>query len=180
MSLLKAVIYVSCFAVYVLSKTTVMVVLGCAVNSIQKERVSTAINYVNNLDNSEIIWFLTGGVKDAVSGATTEAQLMSDNIANSIGRIIMDDKAKNTAENFAYLKKWLMETYNDMPEIVITTSEFHKERAARIFNGIFHNIRTDPLWNLSESNNCANCWNDEKIHMRNVDNDVNKALSIVI
>jgi len=179
----KLIVVISCFAGYVFSKTTIMVVLGCAMNTIQEERVYKAINYVENTDNSEIVWFLTGGVKNAVSIASTEAQLMKEKVENSIGKIIIDDKAKNTAENFAYLKSWILETYNnvqELPEIVITTSEFHKERASRIFNGIFYNMQTNPLWNLSENYSCGNCWNDEKIHMRNVDIDINTALRIIM
>lgn len=181
MAVFKALICISCFAVYALSKTTVMVVLGCAVHAIQQERLSTAVEYVNNLDDSEVVWFLTGGVKNAISSAIPESQQMKNDIVSTkAGKIVLDDKAQNTAENFAYLKKWLLETYKEMPDIVITTSEFHKERASRIFGGVFQNMKTEPLWNLSESNHCVNCWNDEKLHMRNVESDVRRALNVVL
>ena len=185
----QIVIILCCFTVYVYSKITIMVVLGCAMENVQQERVSTALEYVADLDDSDTTWwFVTGGVKNAVVAmekekekekeAETEAKKMEENIgARSNGKIVLDEKAKNTAENFAYLKKWVLETFDEIPEIVITTSEFHKERASKIFSGIFQN--TDPLWNLSRSNNCAHCWNDEKIHMRNVVNDVKNAQYIL-
>ena len=162
-----------------------MVVLGCAVAAIQDDRVNTAINYASDLTNDEVIWFLTGGVKNSVSNLlTTEADRMSKVIGthsnqHDRNKIILDERAKNTAENFAYLKKWIRETYNDdIPEIVITTSEFHRERASRIFTGTFDDV--SPTWNLSKSDNCDNCWRDELIHMRNVENDIQRARYILV
>ena len=114
----------SCFAVQVYSKTTVMVVLGCAIEDVQKERVDAALSYANSLDDTNIVWFVTGGVKNAVTQkVATEAEQMKEKIAGTKGKIVLDDKAKNTAENFAYLKKWLNETYDktEEPEIVVTT-----------------------------------------------------------
>jgi len=177
-----ALLFISCFAVQVYSKTTVMVVLGCAIQDVQQERVSAALDYAKSLDNSEIVWFVTGGVKNAVTQkVATEAEQMKEKISGSKGRIVLDDKAKNTAENFAYLKKWVTETYDNVEivEIVVTTSDFHKERAARIFNGIFPNNASKLEWNLSISNNCKNCWNDEIIHMKNVAIDVKNAVRIL-
>jgi hypothetical protein len=161
-----------------------MVVLGCAVSSIQNERVNVAIDYVSkNNDNTEFVWFVTGGVKNSVNTlVATEADRMRTSIVNNMNKvnhkIVLDEKARNTAENFAYLKKWLRDNYDDsLPEIVITTSEFHKERASKIFNGMFEDV--DPQWNLSKSNNCPTCWTDELIHMKNVDNDINNAKNII-
>lgn len=172
----------SCFVVNVYSKTTVMVVLGCAIQDVQQERVSAALEYANLLDDSDIVWFVTGGVKNAVTNTVaTEAEQMREKISGSKGKIVLDDKAKNTAENFAYLKKWIAESYDetDLPEIVITTSDFHKERAAKIFNGIFSNNASKLDWNLSISNNCNHCWSDERIHMQNVAIDVKNAVRIL-
>ena len=60
-----------------------MVVLGCAMENVQQERVSSALNYVSELDDSEIIWFVTGGVKNAVFNKETEAKQMEDSIKNT-------------------------------------------------------------------------------------------------
>jgi len=155
-----------------------MVVLGCGMEDLQKDRIETAIKYVNTVD-SPVTWFLTGGVKNALKTAEiTEASKMEKQIKNNNQhRIVLDEMATNTAENFAYLKKWIMETYGiqmNKPEIIITTSEFHKERAEKIFNGIFGDNTVKIKWNLSR-NACASCWNDEKIHMVNVEKDVEKA-----
>jgi len=160
-----------------------MVVLGCAIQDVQQERVSTALNYVTSLNERDVVWFVTGGVKNALTEmSASEAEQMREKITGSKGKIILDEKARNTAENFAYLKKWISETYqgsDDTPEIVITTSEFHQERAAKIFNGIFQNDSPNPEWNLSKSDSCTYCWNDERIHMQNVGIDVKNALHIL-
>lgn len=180
MSLHKILCLICCFAISVYSKTTIMVVLGCAIQEIQQERVSAAVEYASALDKSNITWFVTGGVKNDVS----EAAQMKEQISETKDQpnVVLDEKARNTAENFAYLKKWLVETYDekkDFPQIVITTSEFHRERASKIFDGIFHDVPTNYKWNLSKTNSCNNCWNDEIIHMRNVVNDVKNAQHIL-
>jgi len=178
---IKSVLFIlSCFAVRVYSKTTVMVVLGCAIEYVQQERVDAALSYANSLDDTDIVWFVTGGVKNAVTKTiATEAEQMKEKIAGSKGKIVLDDKAKNTAENFAYLKKWMTQAYDDAEsvKIVITTSDFHQERASKIFNGIFQ--EGNPQWNLSVSEGCVHCWSDERIHMRNVAIDVKNAVHIL-
>uniref|UniRef100_A0A6C0JYR6 DUF218 domain-containing protein n=1 Tax=viral metagenome TaxID=1070528 RepID=A0A6C0JYR6_9ZZZZ len=174
-----ALFIISCFVVQVYSKTTVMVVLGCAIQDVQQERVSAALNYADSIEDSEIVWFVTGGVKNAV--IATEAEQMKEKITGSKGKIVLDNKAKNTAENFAYLKKWISESYDDAEsvDIVVTTSDFHQERAAKIFKGIFSNNASKLDWNLSISEGCAHCWSDEKIHMQNVAIDVKNAVRIL-
>lgn len=179
---IKIVLFIlSCFAVQVYSKTTVMVVLGCAIQDVQQERVAAALNYADLIEDSEIVWFVTGGVKNAVSQMASEAEQMREKISGSKGKIVLDDKAKNTAENFAYLKKWINEAYDDAEavEIVITTSDFHQERAFKIFKGIFPNNASRLEWNLSKSVSCPYCWNDEIIHMKNVAIDVKNAVRIL-
>lgn len=160
------------------SLTTILVVLGCSDNTIQQERINAANDFINNSDNN-IKLYLSGGVKNAMlTNEKSEASRMANTIQKKDIEIILDDKAKNTAENFAYLKKWVRENFSnneEMPIFVITTSDYHKNRAETIFNGILPEIT--PLWNLSISK-CKNCWNDEHIHMRNVQSDIDKSLHI--
>ena len=155
----------------------IMVVLGCHLIDIQKDRINKAIEYSTQLNNIPYIWFLTGGIKYDLQycqdNTNTEASMMLLSL-NKTDNIILDEKAKNTAENFNNLKKWLYLNNITNINIVITTSEFHKERAEKIFNGIFKN-NIIPIFNLSNKT-CITCWNDEKIHIKNVDNDIKKAL----
>jgi uncharacterized SAM-binding protein YcdF (DUF218 family) len=152
----------------------IMVVLGCHLHDIQTDRIYKAIEYSNKI-NKPYIWFLTGGIKYNLQSYqdnyNSEAKIMLS-ILNKTDNIILDEKAKNTAENFNNLKKWIQ--YNNITntDIVITTSDFHRERAEKIFNSIFQN-KIIPKWNLSNKI-CKSCWYDEKIHMLNIENDIKK------
>ncbi len=158
---------------FITLSSVIMIVLGCHIQDIQQHRITTAINYSKN--NETQTWFLTGGVKNAIGNAVSEAEQMKDFLFTE-SNIIIDTQATNTAENFLNFKKWYQHAgFDETPQIVITTSAFHKERAEKIFRGIFYDIPVDPVWNLSHQA-CPSCWSDESIHMRNVESDVNKAL----
>ncbi len=157
-------------------KNKIMVVLGCGMEDLQNDRITTAVEYVNNI-NTPVIWYLAGGVKHAIM-RETEASKMKNQIKSKTHQIILDENSTNTAENFAYLKKWMGETNIQNPEIIITTSAFHKERAEKIFNGIMDN-EAEAKWILS-SGACPTCWNDEKFHMVNVNKDVDNAKKKII
>lgn len=183
---------------------TIMVVLGCAMPDLQQDRIQRALEFAEKKSDEPIIWFLTGGVKDALIGATakqsTEALAMAKVVgqasAKVVGQasdqsleddgdynvnIILDENARNTAENFANLKEYLLMNANfadgQQRSVVITTSEFHQARASKIFEGVFHDIldKVDITWNVS-GGACPTCWADERIHMRNVEADVLRAL----
>lgn len=161
-----------------LQKQTIMVVLGCAIDYIQEDRVDYALKYVNEkIDNSHIIWYLTGGVKKAISEKTDKSEASKMLTKISYNNILLDELATNTAENFLYLRERIKSFPDTVSlEIIITTSEFHKERAEKIFNGIFETMPYQAKWNLS-GKACPTCWMDEKIHMKNVRSDVEKALN---
>lgn len=169
---------VCCFS----TKHDVHVVLGSADETILSERVLAAIQYVHTTNSSNIL-FISGGVKSAimnaddVSEATKAANMLNGAFINTV-QIVLEEKAKNTAENFVYLKQWINGNFSqdDFPDIVITTSDFHKNRAEQIFRGIIPDII--PTWNLSKSE-CTQCWRDENIHIKNVEADIVKAMLIM-
>ena len=158
----------------------IIVILGCSVNEIQQERVEVGIEYIKRSKVPNVL-FLTGGRKDKNSQLNDEASLMYDQISEEGIRditIVIDDKAKNTAENFLNLREWVNSNYQfDIFDYVIVTSDFHKKRASLLFNGIFMNV--EPKWVLSHSK-CERCWNDENIHMRNVKSDIMNALNLCV
>ena len=157
---------------------TILVILGCADSNIQQERVNSAMDYINK-SNTSIKLYVSGGVKDAIlSNEETEASRMAKSFEDKNIEIVLDEKAKNTAENFAYLKMYVNKNYteDEMPDFVITTSDYHKNRAEQIFNGILPDVTT--TWNLSKSS-CINCWKDESIHFPNIKADVYNALKII-
>ena len=177
--------YIACLSYITcgLSKTRdVHVVLGSADENILGERIRKAIQYINTSDSPNIL-FISGGIKNALADTNkmTEAAKAAniiENIEHNSVQIVLEDKATNTAENFAYLKQWVNRNFSqdDLPDIVITTSDFHKNRAEQIFHGIIPDIT--PKWNLSKSA-CINCWSDETIHMKNVKADILNALYIM-
>jgi len=153
----------------------IIIVLGSHDNNILNERVYSTIDYINNSDNPSII-YLSGGVKDGLkkdyTDSDSEAFKMNKIFSSNFDiEIVQDQLAKNTAENFAYLKHWVYNNFDYIPNIVISTSDFHKKRAELIFNGIFPEV--DPIWNLSISK-CHQCWKDEHIHIKNVKSDILK------
>ncbi len=161
----------------------IMIVLGCHIPDIQQYRIQKALDFVSIPQVDSSVWFLTGGIKNAIethveTAQQSEASIMKSSFSSDFN-VILDDGARNTAENFANFKAWFTETFagtTTLPQVVITTSAFHKQRAEKIFQGIFHDLPIDPTWNLSEYA-CPTCWSDEFIHMRNVENDVKKALN---
>jgi uncharacterized SAM-binding protein YcdF (DUF218 family) len=172
------------------SKHDVLVVLGSADDLILSERVSAAIQYIQSSHNRSIILFISGGVKNAFTGdglvngsgssseASKAAGAFSDESSYENVQIVLDENATNTAENFAYLKRWVNHNFSqdDLPSFVITTSDFHQVRAERLFHGFLPDVT--PQWNLSKSS-CSRCWADESIHIKNVPADILKARHIV-
>ena len=164
------------------AKHDVVVVLGSSDERILAERISAAVQYIQSSDN-HIILFVSGGVKNAfvnanqMTEAAKAAKILDKNEFNV--QIVLDEKATNTAENFAYLKQWVNQTYpqDNLPDFVITTSDFHQIRAERIFQGIIPEVT--PKWNLSKSS-CIHCWSDESIHIKNVPTDIMKARLILM
>lgn len=155
--------------------SVIMIVLGCHIADIQNNRIQAAVDFSKNMESQ--IWFLTGGVKNAIanSGLASEAEQMRRLLLTE-SNILIDTQATNTAENFLNFKKWYqLAEFDEKPQIVITTSAFHKARAEKIFQGIFHDLPVEPVWNLSQQA-CPTCWSDENFHMRNIESDVKKAL----
>jgi uncharacterized SAM-binding protein YcdF (DUF218 family) len=183
--LLLFIHFVFCFS----AKHDILVVLGSADDRILSERVSAAMQYIQSSShNQSIILFISGGVKNAFTGDdglvnVTEASKAAGAFSNESSsyenvQIVLDENATNTAENFAYLKRWVNHNFSqdDLPSFVITTSDFHQVRAERLFHGFLPDVT--PQWNLSKSS-CSRCWADESIHIKNVPADILKARHIV-
>ena len=170
------------------AKHDILVVLGSADDRILSERVSAAMQYIQSSHNQSIILFISGGVKNAlqddglVNTSSSEASKAAGAFSNESSyenvQIVLDENATNTAENFAYLKRWVNQNFSqdDLPSFVITTSDFHQVRAERLFHGFLPDVT--PQWNLSKSS-CSRCWADESIHIKNVPADILKARHIV-
>jgi uncharacterized SAM-binding protein YcdF (DUF218 family) len=159
-----------------------LIILGCNVSYLLNDRITAAMQYASYFNKSNVNWFLSGGIKNTNEDTMTEAEKMSRSISELeevysyefVGNkweYIYDTEATNTAENFIMVKKYLEETAIDYSEIVVVTSDFHYNRASKIAEKI---IDKDINWVLSDAElDNSRYW--EKIHIKNVDNDVQKA-----
>ena len=159
-----------------------LIILGCNVSYLLNDRITTALQYASYFNKSNVNWFLSGGIKNPNEDTMTEAEKMSQSISELeevysyefVGNkweYIYDTEATNTAENFIMVKKYLEETPIEYSEIVVITSDFHYNRASKIAEKI---IDKEISWILSDAElEDSRYW--EKIHIKNVDDDVNKA-----
>ena len=151
-----------------------IILLGCHIARLLNGRIEAAVELASSY-HPQVDWLLSGGIKQANSGANsgasiTEAEQMAAQISKkepayglSEWNYILDTKATNTAENFLY------------DEVYIATSEFHYERAAKIASLIIDDKIKKINWILAEQKEPdSEYW--ERIHIRNVEADVRRAL----
>ena len=159
-----------------------LILLGCNISYLLNDRIYTAIQFANKFNNTNINWFLSGGIKNPNIDTITEAEKMAleisnfekiyvNNITMNKWNYIYDTIATNTAENFIMAKKYLDNEKKHYSEIYIITSSFHYNRAKKIADKL---INKNVKWILGNSELVdSNYW--ENIHIKNVDIDVNKA-----
>ncbi len=149
---------------------------------LQQDRINAALKYWSRLDyQTDVIWYLSGGVKNAIE-TTTEAEVMSQGITTNIKRsqIVLDTNAVNTAENFRNFYNFISTLNIPNVEIIIVTSAFHKARAEKFFYGFFpQTTQLKVEWVLG-SLECSTCASDELFHMKNVDSDIAKAKESIL
>lgn len=160
-----------------------IVMLGCNIFKLLNNRIETAVNFALNERNVDFDWFLSGGIKNPSESSISEAYKMTQMIANSNlftygvlkekWNYILDENSTNTAENFIMLKQMLEKNSNKYSKIYIVTSDFHFNRASLFANKIIENNNFN--WILADIElNDSRYW--ETIHIKNVDNDIKKAL----
>ena len=158
-----------------------LILLGCNISYLLQDRIYTAVNFASNFNDTHVTWFLSGGIKNPHEDTITEAEKMAKEITkseelfsgSSIWNYAYDTIATNTAENFIMAKNFLEENKNKYSEVYIITSKFHQNRAKKIADKIMDN---DIKWILGDAElEDSMYW--EKIHIRNVDSDVNNAIN---
>ena len=159
--------------------------LGCNVLRLLNDRMKTGIIFALNERNVEIDWFLSGGIKNPGESTVSEAYKMSQMISNSDEFVygsaskpewnyILDEASTNTAENFIMLNNMLEANPGKYSKVYVVTSDFHFARAELFADKIMENNGFN--WILSDIElHDSRYW--ETIHIRNVDNDINKALA---
>jgi hypothetical protein len=160
-----------------------LILLGCHISYLLNDRIDTAINFVGKFNGTNVDWFLSGGIKNPHEDTITEAEKMSNQIAKferihtdeSRGNrwnYIYDTEATNTAENFIMARNFINKLNREYDEVYVITSEFHSNRANKIAQQI---LDIEPKWILGKAIlDDSEYW--ERIHIKNVDADVNKAL----
>ena len=166
-------------------KSILLILLGCNITSLLMDRVMTAINFIeNNKDNfNKITWYLSGGIKfegelseAAIMRAELESLIAVRNLDENINyRYILDEKSKNTAENFYRSSNYLNVTQHSYDDVYIITSKFHHNRAQLMMSYI--DSSRSYSWILGDMQQSDSLyW--ESVHIRNVLNDVEKLSSI--
>jgi hypothetical protein len=184
-----------------------IILLGCHVQSLLNDRINSAVNAMNEISNYEtsiyefeneilysrcsvnepnITWFLSGGVKYKEQNVfqKSEAEIMMELIQshntheNLNWSFKLDIEATNTAENFImanrYIKQQIQEKHITYDDIYTVTNEFHYNRAKFIADLI--NSYNDYNWILGSAELFdSKRW--ERIHIKNVKNDVMNALN---
>ena len=161
-----------------------LILLGCNISYLLSNRIDTAINFVGKFNETNVDWFLSGGIKNPHEDTITEAEKMAHQISKfekihthelrgNDWNYVYDNIATNTAENFIMARNFINRKIRDYDEIYVITSEFHHNRANKIAEKI---LPIEPKWILGNAKlDDSIYW--EKIHIRNIDNDVQKALN---
>ena len=153
-----------------------IILLGCHIAHLLNGRINAAVELATNY--SQVDWLLSGGIKPASNNAVTEAEQMAARISEkepAYGipewNYILDTNATNTAENFLRVRAMNLTDYDG---VYIATSAFHYERAAKIASLVIGDTH-DINWVLAEQKeDDSEYW--ERIHIRNVETDVRRAL----
>ena len=161
-----------------------LILLGCNISYLLNDRITTAVKFASNFIDTNVNWFLSGGIKNTHEDTITEAEKMAfeiskfeegyvNDITGSKWNYIYDTVATNTAENFIMAKNFLDQSLNKYSDVYVITSSFHHNRAKKIAEKIIDN---DIKWILGDAElHDSRYW--ETIHIRNVDTDVNKAIN---
>ena len=157
-----------------------IVLLGCNIVALLHDRIHAALSissaYTEPAD--QVDWFLSGGIKDPTRDTMSEAEKMRQAIAEhnttaaDTWNYIYDTNSQNTAENFIMVDQYLQTNGTQYDRVYVVTSQFHYERAKRFQTQISPNTQVEWVLSPMELSDSA-YW--EKIHIKNVDQDVEKA-----
>jgi len=153
-----------------------IILLGCHIAHLLNGRINAAVELATNY--SQVDWLLSGGIKPASNNVVSEAEQMAARISakepaygTPEWNYILDTNATNTAENFLRVRAMNLTDYDG---VYIATSAFHYERAAKIASLVIGDTH-DINWVLAEQKeDDSEYW--ERIHIRNVEADVRRAL----
>ena len=93
-----------------------LILLGSNISYLLHDRINTAIHFVGKYNETNVDWFLSGGVKNPNEDTISEAERMSqaiskfestytNNLQSNTWSYIYDIESTNTAENFIMANK---------------------------------------------------------------------------
>ena len=167
-----------------------IILLGCNVYDILLNRIEVAEHFVRNIvsvtnsntnSNPNIDWFLSGGVKFGNPESDSEAAIMQRLIQTRLSDInglgyILDTKSTNTAQNFIRASNYYNQTADKYSDVYIVTSDFHKERAAKLMNYIDPSNKFKWILGKAELHDSRRM---ELVHMKNVYSDYIGGLNMI-
>ena len=157
-----------------------LILLGSHISHILNDRIITTVQFVKKMENANIHWFLSGGIKYPHENAISEAEKMAQIIttfkeeSENHWSYIYDTIATNTAENLVLAKRFIHQSNITYDQIYISTSHFHAKRANKFAENILDDINYQ--WILGSAK-CEDSDYWEKIHIRNVETDIKKAFN---
>ncbi len=161
-----------------------IILLGSHITHLLHNRLDTAIQFINKFNETNVDWFLSGGIKNPDESIVTESEKMAqyikpfEDLHSNENRenkwsYIYDTIATNTAENFLRVKQFMEQSNKAYDTIYVVTSQFHHKRANKFADAI---LDADCQWILGGAK-CEDCEYWERIHIRNVDADIRKAFN---
>ncbi len=141
-----------------------LIVLGAAVHGdrvtwVLSNRLDTAYDYA--VEHPKTVLVVSGGQGDGES--VTEASAMARYLSQrglDAGRILLEDRAESTAENFAFSKAIIDEAVGPDAAIGFVTTRFHVFRAGRVARkeGIAaRGIGAPDVWYIALNNFLREC-----------------------
>lgn len=141
-----------------------LIVLGAAVRGERlsltlKNRLDAALDYLEGNENT--IVFVSGGQgrgESVTEAFAMKRYLMSAGIDE--GRIVMEDKASSTLENFGYTKPLIDAFCGKDARIVFVTTDFHVFRATLVAKScgiVAHGIGADGVWYVAPNDYMREC-----------------------
>ncbi len=141
-----------------------LIVLGAAVHGdrvtwVLSNRLDTAYDYA--VEHPKTVLVVSGGQGDGES--VTEASAMAGYLTRrglDAGRILLEDRAESTAENFAFSKAIIDETLGSDASIGFVTTRFHVFRAGAVARkgGIAaRGLGAPDVWYIAVNNFLREC-----------------------
>ena len=138
-----------------------LILLGCNIQLLLNSRIINAVNFAKQLNETNVHWFLSGGIKNPLLDEVAESTKMAEQIsvyekliipetAGNKWNYIYDTVSTNTAENFIMSNKHINVGNIEYSQVYIATSKFHYNRSNKIAEKIFNKDIT-LNWLLSDT-----------------------------